>query len=780
MSTPFIPFLSCRLKRILLTNSKFKFKDEIVVILIIGCYILISAIYHFLSDAPWDDDCVGRYFNTKGAFENPRIFISLWNRPLFTLLFAVPFQISKHAVLIMTLFSSMSAFALFRVSKILKIENAYLIVPFLLFQSFFFPISRSGLAEPLAATIISLGFLFLVRRQFLMFALAGALLPLARLELSLLLIVWAGILVYYKQHKYLLLLGVPSLLWSLAGTYLDGGWMWLYDVTFGKDNDTNRYGNTGFGHYFQRFIYVIGPVVFYFFMFGFLERIKKRKNLVFVIAQFSLGFMVYVVFSWKLSMGQAAGFLRHLITLSPLVAFIALCGFNFWINTIFNHGLNGQEMEFIAEFDKVKFKKLSKNQQKKYQALKLVQSQLVKSKVIVVIFSLSLVVITYFCFSHKILSHHKLIDEVDPSNLIVVSVFMAISLIVLYMSMVKRSTSWLKTGVVGLTVLMIVSFTLINEPPEKNNSPERRSLSRIANVYKDSNLSRFNCYVNHSYFFWSTGIEKKDEKFHTITKENLELAPDSSLIFWENHYSHRLQGDVPKDYIKSKPEYIELIRELSSDKKFLLIVYQKLPKATPDDKIELFDQLLKLFPEHPSVHVNRANVLFTKKLKFEEAIKGYNDALTYDSLYLDAYFNKGMVYLKQKKYELAIENFEVITELKKDSHEAYYNLALTFANSGEDKKSIDHYTKVIELKSDYSQAFFNRGVSYARIGEYEKGKSDFSEAIKLKCKNVEYAYFNRGLIGIKEKNNEEGCEDLQIALKMGHPNAAQAVTAYCK
>ena len=34
-------------------------------------------------------------------------------------------------------------------------------------------------------------------------------------------------------------------------------------------------------------------------------------------------------------MGQAAGFLRHLVSLSPLAGFLALAGYNYWIDSVF-------------------------------------------------------------------------------------------------------------------------------------------------------------------------------------------------------------------------------------------------------------------------------------------------------------------------------------------------------------------------------------------------------------------------------------------------------------
>ena len=51
-----------------------------------------------LSDATWDDDCPGRYYNALLAFKDPKQFIGLWNRPLFMLLFALPLKLGRNII----------------------------------------------------------------------------------------------------------------------------------------------------------------------------------------------------------------------------------------------------------------------------------------------------------------------------------------------------------------------------------------------------------------------------------------------------------------------------------------------------------------------------------------------------------------------------------------------------------------------------------------------------------------------------------------------------------
>ena len=103
-----------------------------------------------------------------------------------------------------------------------NVPNAYLVIPFLLFQSFYFTVSGSELAEPLAAAILAFGYSFYLNKKFLYFAIAGSLLPLARMEMSVLLILWVYILFISKNYRFILILFIPCLIWSQAGTLLTG------------------------------------------------------------------------------------------------------------------------------------------------------------------------------------------------------------------------------------------------------------------------------------------------------------------------------------------------------------------------------------------------------------------------------------------------------------------------------------------------------------------------------------------------------------------------------
>lgn len=771
-------------------SQSLKINERWLVFGLLVLYLTLCIIWEFQANAPWDDDCIGRYYNARDAIHNPHHFISLWNRPLFIILFFIPFQISHHTILLMAIISASSAYALFLALKELKISNSFMIIPLLTFQTFYFAISRSALTEPLAAAIIAFGFLFYQRKQFFYFALIGSLLPLARLELSVILIFWIYILIINKKLKYVLLLGVPTLLWSLAGTLIDGDLFWLFERTIGKETVENRYGHKSFWHYFHRYIYVIGPVVFYFFFIGLFERVYKRKVNVFVIGQFIAGFLIYVVFSWKLNMGQAAGFLRHLVALSPLTSVLALYGYNYWLESISSRkklittnlkdNYSNQKELMVRQIDEIikqanekkipkrqkrylinkekgKFKeweiKIKKEQEQQEKTLE--KAKRVKYRIL--LYSGIMIGLSLLFFSKKLLNHHSISEITDYTNVGIIGAITVIFLFMIFLHRKKQINDLNRYGLAFIIIFCIMGHTLITEPPNIHNNPERETMGKISDLYMKGYLKNYKTYINHSWFFWSNSLDRDYDVYQIIKQENLKQAPDSSIIIWENHYSHRLAGDVKFEFFKENPEFLELFNMMSSDNTFMAIVYQKIKQDNPNGLINTYNRFIEFAPTIPSAYFNRANVNFNKLKNFNEAIHDYNKVIMMDSNYIDAYFNRGLANFNLRKFNNAISDFTKSTELKPDYYQAHYNIGIAKSNLGDFTNAIDNYSRAIELKEDYHEAFLNRGIAYSNLKNFDNAIADYNKVIEYKSDSYQ-AYYNIGVI----KSNLEDFPDAII------------------
>ncbi|OPY75094.1 MAG: TPR repeat-containing protein YrrB [Syntrophorhabdus sp. PtaU1.Bin058] len=92
----------------------------------------------------------------------------------------------------------------------------------------------------------------------------------------------------------------------------------------------------------------------------------------------------------------------------------------------------------------------------------------------------------------------------------------------------------------------------------------------------------------------------------------------------------------------------------------------------------------------------------------QEAINLYTLAIEKDPEFIDAYYNRGIMYYFLKEYE----------------------------------KAIGDLNKVIEKRPDHVMAYASRGSVYDKIGDQQKALSDFRKAAQLGDKDVqEYLRF---------------------------------------
>lgn len=666
-------------------------------------FYVCTLIWSSLSVGTWDDDCAGRFFNTQKAFDDPTQFFGLWNRPLWVILFCIPVKFGTFSVpVIMGLFSVIGGYWLAKGLKNYGFNSylSLLVIPFFLFQPYFYSVARNAMTEPLAAVIICGGFYFLSQQKYLPFAILGALLPLARVEMIPIVMLWGVILLMKKQYKYIFLLPLGVLLLDLVGyIFIDtlDSPTWFFDSILGQEKVENRYGHFNFNTYFIRYIYVISPIVFFFFIAGIVSRIKKTKLLVFdvfVYVQFLACFMLYTVFAWKLNVGNSAAFLRNLLPFSPLTAIIAVIGFRYLFPT----------------------QKVTKS------TLYLLLKNLLFCSVILLI--------TYKLFSVKLEMHHQRTDEFYGWNLIPMAI---VSFLLLVYSEIK-----FRRAVYHVLLVLItggtMAFCMVTESPKDFGvSPERTLVSTVSNVISKSSLSQNKIFCNHTWFHWSNNLEKNDtNRYENLTIENIEKAPVNSIVVWESHYSNRLIGNVPLTYFNGNNEFKLLFLSLSPDEKFNMQVYIKNKGVTNADLLSIYNDFILVDSNFLSIRLLRGNLLLSMN-RIEEAKKDYQfiehkkEYDTYDYyqmsrqyLYIIKDYSKAQQYLNN-----------VVSNLKPESR--YYNSAVldlgtSYSYANMNKEAIQIYSALIGRDPSNQVAYVNRGINYYRSNELGKACSDFKTA----------------------------------------------------
>lgn len=507
---------------------------RLAVLLTAALYGLL-VVWGLLSDGTWDDDGPTRYFAVASAFDDPRQFVELWNRPLFVLVYVLPYQLGPLA----PVFGTALATALAGLVTYLSVRRdpddrlALVAIPFVVGQPFLFGTSSSALTEPLAALLIAVAIWAHRRGRLVPFVVAGALLPLARLELSVMLVCWLPFLLGRRALRWVPVLAVPTLLWSLAGTAFDGDPLWLVGQVF--TGESNRYANTPALHYLERYNYVAGPVVTVFVVLGLLDRIRTR-TLDLATSVWLFGIALYSVIAWKLSIGHPAGFLRNLVPIAPAAAFLAVNGLRASI-----HGwLDGVGRAWVLGG------------------------------------SVAVVALTAAVWSRPLVDHHFL-DAGRAWPTLVVTV-VAVLLAPLAVRLPRRAAGVvLPVAVSGLGL----GWTLVTEPPRALTA-ERRIMKEMAEWYADNRVPGATLFCNHIWFFWELGRNPEDPEFGRTTQANLNAAKPGDVTIIETHYSHRLRGDVAIEYFEPRRALWTTRGSASTpDRRFAAIIFVR--NETPID-----------------------------------------------------------------------------------------------------------------------------------------------------------------------------------------------------
>lgn len=765
-------------------------------------YTGVNLYFGFNEDATWDDDCPTRYYNTINAFNEPHNFIDVWNRPLFVLIFSLIVHLGRNSIFIsMVILTAIAAYYLYRGLKVQKIANAYMILPLLLFQTYFFTISRNAETEPISVALMCFGFYFLTKKNWLAFAIIGGLMPLARLELSVLLVFWGWYLLKETQYKYILILGLPMVLWNVAGWIIEGDFLYVINKTLGKDNETNRYGHTTFGHYFQRYIYVVGPIIYLFFIVGMMDLLKRLKLDFFVFWQMVAGFVLYVIFSWKLNMGNAAGFLRNLIPLAPLTALIALEGYNYvWESfAAFAKGRKsltdfGDEIVPAKTFDELsdeeydnlntkakkaydqKYDEWELSSQKVKAAFNQINAKQEKRKVHNLVFVWILIFATigsvFYFHSFEIKSHHKLNEEVsDYTNLYSILILLGVLFIMQIVTILTKISHYSMITFGVLIGLGSLAFTGITEPPNKNMSPERDVMQNISELYVSSYLKESTTYVNHIWFFWATDLNKFDTiQYKLVTIANLEKAAVGDICIYETHYSHRLAGDVPNNYFDNKKDWVELSRKIASDNSFQCVIFQK-TDTTFAERVAKVNKFITDYPNDFLAYFSKGN-LYKSIYNIDSSLVYYNKALSIDSSYFNLFYSRGLIHFNAKNYDLAIKDFRKTYELNNKNADALHNIGACFSNLALPDSALVYYDKAIVINPKYENAYINKAQTLVNLGKKDEALEVYSKAISINNKN-ESIILNRAQLYYEKQDWMNCIIDLSNALKINgnNPNA---------
>ncbi len=324
------------------------------------------------------------YLFARWAWVHHELFVDVWSRPLFTLLYAGPALLGLRAARAVTVVVCLvTAWQTYRLAEQLKLPRAPLVMALLFLQPSYFLFCADTMTEPLFALVFVIALRLHLAGRVTAGLFVASLFILTRPEglfISLLWSCWvmrgcgtgsgsdlvlavtsnaenqvataprtaprAVTCTLFQYALRILPLATGLFAWWLAS------WLITGDALFIKHNwpanwpfSGTIYGAPGFLNYPARLPEIVGPLVLPAFLIG-LYRSLKRREFGALTSAFLTLFLVHTVMRAFGLMGSA-GYPRYLICVAPATALLTLIGWNALAER-FAHLARGTRLAFVT------------------------------------------------------------------------------------------------------------------------------------------------------------------------------------------------------------------------------------------------------------------------------------------------------------------------------------------------------------------------------------------------------------------------------------------------
>ena len=190
-----------------------------------------------------------------------------------------------------------------------------------------------------------------------------------------------------------------------------------------------------------------------------------------------------------------------------------------------------------------------------------------------------------------------------------------------------------------------------------------------------------------------------------------------------NLFKEKKFGDVLKhglDFIKDNPQDHQII---------YLLGLSFINKQDFINAEKYFQNLLRI-KKTPEFFYTFGNI--QKKLKkFNNAIYSFEQAISLNPNFSEAYNNLGNTKKLLNQRESAIKCYQKAISLKKDNIQALFNLSTILRENNNYEELINIYEKILDIDKNNIKTLYNLGSAYLFLGNIFKGRKCFEKVIEM-------------------------------------------------
>jgi hypothetical protein len=298
----------------------------------LAAFAAVGVALVFLYPDSYQQDGGYHYQHARWAWTYPGLFVSVWGRPLFTLVYALPAQFGYEAARVFSVFIALAvAWQTWRLAADLKVGRAELAVPLIFLQPSFFILAPDLLTEPVFALVFVVALRLHLKGWVKAGMVVASLMILARPEGFFLGVLW-GVWVlfdrrdaraWWRRVPSTLLLAAGALAWWLAALLITRDPLFILH-NWPNEWQEGTFGRGFFAIYVVRLPEITGLLLAVPFVYA-LFRLLRKRELGTLTSSFLLVFLLHSLFRTFGWFGDA-GYPRYLVCVSPAIAVITLVG----------------------------------------------------------------------------------------------------------------------------------------------------------------------------------------------------------------------------------------------------------------------------------------------------------------------------------------------------------------------------------------------------------------------------------------------------------------------
>jgi tetratricopeptide (TPR) repeat protein len=189
-------------------------------------------------------------------------------------------------------------------------------------------------------------------------------------------------------------------------------------------------------------------------------------------------------------------------------------------------------------------------------------------------------------------------------------------------------------------------------------------------------------------------------------------------------------------------------------------------KGQLPEAIEVYDQIIRLEPEHAAAYVERG-LLVLEMGDPRQAERDFDRALKLDPEYGPAYYGRGSVKHLKKDFEGEMQDARHGLLLDRRNAGIYYRrIAAAYHSLGQYQEAIKAYNQAIKWHGGHDEeTLYNRGLCHMELEEYSEALADFGRSLEL-APEWGQAYRARGNTFLMLGESGKAIEDCDEAIRL--------------